>query len=31
MRDYIARAKALVMKLEQNDVGTTKRKLTVVF
>ena len=26
MRDYIARAKPLVMKLEQNDVSTTKKK-----
>ena len=32
MRDYIARAKALVMKLDQNNVSTTKKKkLTVVF
>ena len=27
MRDYIARAKALVMKLEQNDVSTTKKEI----
>ena len=27
MRDYIARAKALVMKLEQNDVRTTKKEI----
>ena len=26
MRDYIARAKALVMKLEQNDVSATKKE-----
>ena len=26
MRDYIARAKALVMKLEQNSVHTTKKE-----
>ena len=26
MRDYIARAKALVIKLEQNDVSTTKKE-----
>ena len=25
MRDYIARAKALVMKLEQNNVSRTKK------
>ena len=27
MRDYIARAKAVVMKLEQNDVSTTKKEI----
>ena len=27
MRDYIARAKVLVMKLEQNDVSTTKKEI----
>ena len=27
-RDYIARAKALVMRLDQNNVSTTKKKLT---
>ena len=27
MRDYIARAKALVMKLEQNNVSTTKKEV----
>ena len=27
MRDYIARAKALVMKLEQNDVRMTKKEI----
>ena len=27
MRDYIARAKALVMKLEQNNVSTTKKEI----
>ena len=27
MRDYIARAKALVMKLEQNDVSTVKKEI----
>ena len=27
MRDYIARAKAMVMKLEQNDVSTTKKEI----
>ena len=27
MRDYIARAKALVIKLEQNDVSTTKKEI----
>ena len=26
MRDYIARAKALVMKLKQNNVSTTKKE-----
>ena len=28
MRDYIARAKAVVMKLEQNDVSTTKKEIS---
>ena len=27
IRDYIARAKALVMKLEQNSVSTTKKEI----
>ena len=27
MRDYIARAKALVMKLDQNNASTTKKKI----
>ena len=27
MRDYIARAKALVKKLEKNDVSTTKKEI----
>ena len=29
MRDYIARAKALVMKLDQNNVSATKKEINL--